>query len=155
MRANPERYIAGWRNVQRVPAAGYPAALDRLAAAVPDLSARRQARGDARPWEKKAIDCLVAQAALDHIWYTAFSARQHNGKKAWCWNFTVGKTPGKGHHQAIFVDGEAIMFEGHTDVVVARLPAPEAAPGSRVARNEPQQEPGTEGRNIFIQIANP
>lgn len=149
------RYIAGWRDVQRVPAAAYPAALDGLAAAVPDLAVRRQAREDARPWEKKAIDRLVAQAGLDHIWYTGFSARLHNGKKVWCWNFTVGRTPGQGHHQAIFVDGEAIMFKGATEEIVARLPAPQAAAGSGVARNEPPGEPGAQGRNIFIQIANP
>jgi hypothetical protein len=149
------RYIAGWRDVQRVPAAAYPAALDRLAAAVPDLAARRQAREDARPWEKKAIDRLVAQAGLAHVWYTGFGARLHKGRKVWCWNFTVGKTPGQGHHQAIFVDGEAIMFKGTTDEIVARQPAPQVVPGSGVARNEPPGEPGAEGRNIFIQIANP
>src|SRR5262249_27643657 len=32
-----------------------------------------------------------------------------------------------GHHQAAFVDGEAIIFNGRTD---ARMPAPECAPGS-------------------------
>ena len=84
------RYVAGWRDVARVPAAAYSAALDRVAAAVPDLAARRQAREDARPWEKKAIDRLVAQAGLDHVWYTAFGARKHNGRTLWCWNFTVG-----------------------------------------------------------------
>jgi len=149
------RYVAGWRDVARVPAAAYSAALDRLAAAVPDLAARRQAREDARPWEKTAIDRLVAQAGLDHVWYTAFSARKHNGRTLWCWNFTVGTTPGEGHHQAIFVDGEAIMFKGHTDEIVARLAAPQAAPGSGVARNEPSREPGSEGPNILFRIPNP
>jgi ribosomal protein S18 acetylase RimI-like enzyme len=48
-----------------------------------------------------------SQAGLSDIWYTAFGARAHHGKKVWCWNFTVGKPPGQGHHQAIFVDGEA------------------------------------------------
>jgi hypothetical protein len=149
------RYIAGWRGVQRVAAAAYPAALDKLAAGIPDLAARRQTREDARPWEKKTIDRLVAQAGLDGIWYTAFSAREHKGRKIWCWNFTVGKTPGQGHHQAIFADGEAIMFKGHTNEVVARMPAPEAAPESGVARNEPPGEPGSEGSNIVIRIASP
>jgi hypothetical protein len=149
------RYIAGWRGVRRVPAAVYPAALDSLMAVIPDLAVRRQMREDARPWEKKAIDRLVAEAGLDHIWYTAFSARQHNGRIVWCWNFTVGRTPGQGHHQAIFVDGEAIMFRGSTDEIVARMPAPEAAAGSSAARNEPTIEPGREGRNIILRIANP
>jgi len=149
------RYIAGWRHVRRVPAADYPAALDKLAARIPDLAARRQAREDARPWEKKAIDRLVAQAGLDHVWYTGFSAREHNGRKVWCWNFTVGTTPGQGHHQAIFVDGEAIMFAGRTDEIVARLPAPQAASGTGIARNEPSGEPGREGPNILIRISNP
>jgi hypothetical protein len=149
------RYIAGWRRVRRVPAAAYPAALDRLAAGIPDLAARRQMRENARPWEKKAIDRLVAEAGLDHIWYTGFDARQHNGSKVWCWNFTVGTTPGQGHHQAIFVDGEAIMFKGRTEQIVARMPAPECARGSSVPRNEPQMEPGKEGANIFLRITNP
>jgi hypothetical protein len=149
------RYIDGWQDVRRVPAAAYSAELDRLAAEIPDLAARRKMREDARPWEKKAIDRLVAQAGLSNIWYTGFSARAHNGKKLWCWNFTVGKTSGQGHHQAIFVDGEAIMFRGTTEEIVARMPAPEAVPGSGVARNEPDREPGTEGANILIRIANP
>jgi hypothetical protein len=149
------RYIAGWRGVRRVPAAAYPAALDKLAAVVPDLAARRRMREDARPWEKKAIDRLVAQAGLDSIWYTGFSGRQHDGRTFWCWNFTVGKIPGKGHHQAIFVNGEAMMFKGDTAEVVARVPAPECAPGSGVPRNEPELEPGTEGPNIFLRIPNP
>jgi hypothetical protein len=149
------RYIAGWRGVRRVPSGAYPAALDRLAAAIPDLAARRRMREDARPWEKKAIDRLVAQAFFSDIWYTAFSTREHNGRKVWCWNFTVGKTPGQGHHQAIFVDGEAIMFKGNSDKIVARMPTPEGAPGSGVARNEPQLEPGTEGPNISIRTTNP
>ena len=62
---------------------------------------------------------------------------------------------GEGHHQAIFVDGEAIMFKGHTDEIVARLAAPQAAPGSGVARNEPSREPGSEGPNILFRIPNP
>jgi hypothetical protein len=149
------RYIAEWRGVRRVPAAAYPAALDGLAASIPDLATRRQMREDARPWEKKAIDRLVAQVFLSDIWYTGFSTREHNGRKVWCWNFTVGKTPGQGHHQAVFIDGEAIMFKGNTDEIVSRRPAPECAPGSGVARNEPQLEPGTEGPNIIIRITNP
>jgi hypothetical protein len=149
------RYIAGWKNVRRVPAEAYSAALDKLASAVPDRAARRLAREDARPWEKKAIDHLVAQAFYSNIWYTAFGTREHNGRPVWCWNFTVGKTPGQGHHQAIFVDGEAIMFEGRTDKIVGRRPAPECAPGSGVASNAPDIEPGTEGLNISILIANP
>lgn len=149
------KYIAGWRDVRRVAPDAYPAALDKLAAGIPDLAARRRMRDDARPWEKKAIDRLVAAAFYSDVWYTAFGTREHDGRKVWCWNFTVGKTPGQGHHQAIFVDGEAIMFKGDTDLIVARLPAPECAPRSGVARNEPQQEPGTEGPNILIGIDNP
>jgi hypothetical protein len=135
------RYIDGWRDVQRVPPSAYPAALDKLAGRIPDLARRIQMREDARPWEKKAIDRLVAQASLSDIWYTTFSTRNHNGKKVCAWNFTVGRTPGQGHHQVVFVDGEAIMFKGSSDQIVTRMPAPECAPGSGVARNEPQQEP--------------
>jgi hypothetical protein len=149
------RYISGWKDVRRVPPEAYPAALDKLAATVPDRAARRRMREDTRPWEKKAIDHLVAEAFYSDIWYTALGTRQHNGSTVWCWNFTVGKTPGQGHHQAIFVDGEAIMFEGQTDKIVARRPAPECAPGSGVASNAPDLEPGTEGLNISLLIANP
>jgi hypothetical protein len=146
------RYIDGWRDVRRVPVAEYPAALDALAAGIPDLAARRSQREESRPWEKKLIDRLVASAGLDHIWYTAFSAREHNARKVWCWNLTVGQTPGEGHHQVIFVDGEAIMYEGSTDRVVARMPASQE---SGIASNEPEIEPGTEHPNISIMIANP
>ena len=149
------RYIAGWKGVKRVPAAAYAATLDNLAARIPDLAARRQMREDGRPWEKKAIDCLAAQASFTHLWYMAFSIREYNGKKVWCWNFTVGTKPGQGLHQVIFVDGEAIMFKGNTDTIVARMLAPECAPGSAVARNEPDKEPGMEHRNISFRIPNP
>jgi hypothetical protein len=149
------RYIDGWRDVRRVPIADYPAALDALAAGIPDLAARRSQREESRPWEKKVIDRLVAGAGLDHVWYTAFSAREHNARKVWCWNLTVGQTPGEGHHQVIFVDGEAIMYEGSTDRVVARMPAPQAAPEGGVSSNAPSIEPGTEHPNISIMIANP
>lgn len=146
------RYIDGWSDVRRLPAADYPAALDALAAGIPDLAARRSKREDARPWEKKIIDRLVAGAGLDCISYTAFGAREHDGRKVWCWNFTVGRAPGDEHHQVIFVDGEAIMFRGRTDRVVARMPAPQE---SGVGSNAPQIEPGTEGPNIILRISNP
>lgn len=150
------RYIQKWWGVKHLPHADYEAALDRLAARVPDLAARRQKSKDARPWEKKTIDLLVAQAFFSDIWYTAFTTREYDGKKVWCWNFTVGKTPGRqGHHQAIFVDGKAIMFKGDTDQIVAQRLAPEAAPGSGVVRNEPGMEPGTQHPNIMLMIANP
>lgn len=149
------RYIAGWRDVRRVPSAFYYEVLDELAQAIPDLKARRQMREDARPWEKKAIERLVARASLSDVWYTAFSAREHDGRKVWCWNFTVGKTPGEGHHQVVFVDGEAIMFKGVTDEIVARMPVPECAPGSGFARNEPGQDPEDDHPNITLLISNP
>jgi hypothetical protein len=149
------RYIEKWRGVQHMPRADYEAALDKLAARIPDLAARHQKRKDARPWEKNVIDRLVAQAFLSDIWYTSFSTREYNGRKVWCWNFTVGKTPGQGHHQTIFVDGKAIMFKGNTDQIVAQRPAPEATPASGVSSNEPETEPGTQHPNIRLIIANP
>jgi hypothetical protein len=149
------RYIEKWQGVQHLPRADYEAALDRLAARIPDLAARRQKSEDARPWEKNIIDRLVAQAFLSDIWYTSFSTREYNSRKVWCWNFTVGKTPGQGHHQAIFVDGKAIMFKGNTDQIVAQRPAPEAVPGSGVISNEPEIEPGTQHPNVVLTITNP
>jgi hypothetical protein len=47
------------------------------------------------------------------------------------------------------------MFKGRTDEVVARMPAPESDPGSGIARNEPQGEPGAHGPDLSIHIANP
>jgi hypothetical protein len=85
----------------------------------------------------------------------AFSIREYNGKKVWCWNFTVGTKPGQGLHQVIFVDGEAIMFKGTTDAIVGRIPAPECLPGSGVARNEPEEEPGTQHPNLVFPVSNP
>jgi hypothetical protein len=149
------RYIEKWQGVQHLPRADYEAALDRIAARIPDLAARRQKSEDARPWEKNVIDRLVAQAFLSDIWYTAFSTREYNGKTVWCWNFTVGKTPGQGHHQTIFVDGKAIMFKGNTDQIVAQRPTPEASPGSGVISNEPEIEPGTQHPNLVLTITNP
>jgi hypothetical protein len=122
----------------------------RRADRIPDLAARRQAREDARPWEKKIIERLMAQLGFDDVWYTTFSAREHDGRKVWCWNFVIG--PNEDHHQAIFVNGEAIVFKGCTSEIAARIAAPEAAPESGVARNEPEFEPGTEGPNISLMI---
>jgi Domain of unknown function (DUF4375) len=149
------RYIEKWQGVRHLPRADYEAALDRIAARIPDLAARRQKSEDTRPWEKNVIDRLVAQAFYSDIWYTAFGTREYNGKTVWCWNFTVGKTPGQGHHQAIFVDGKAIMFKGSTDQIVAQRPVPEALPGSGVMSNEPEIEPGTPHPNIRFTITNP
>ena len=148
-------YIGTWDNVRRLPLADYEQALDRIAADVPDLEKRREEYEAARPWEKRTIDRFVAQIGLDYVWYTAFSAKEYNGKTVWCWNFVVGRTLGEGHHHAIFVDGEAIIFKGDTDEIAARIPAPESASGSGVARNEPEQEPGTQHPNISILIENP
>jgi hypothetical protein len=147
-------YIGTWDNVRRLPRADYEQALDRIVADVPDLEKRREEYEAARPWEKRTIDRFVAQTGLDYVWYTAFSAREYDGKTVWCWNFVVGRTIGEGHHQAIFADGEAIIFKGDTDEVAARMPAPESASGSGVARNEPEQEPGTQHPNISILIDN-
>ncbi len=149
------RYIEKWQGVRHLPRPDYEAALDRIAARIPDLAVRRQEAEGARPWEKNVIERLVAQAFLSDIWYTSFSTREYNGKKVWCWNFTVGKTPGQGHHQTIFVDGEAIMFKGNTDQVVARRPVPEASPGSGVVSNAPEMEPGTQHPNLLLTITNP
>jgi len=148
-------YIGTWDNVRRLPLADYEQALDRMVADVPDVENRRQEYEAARPWEKRIIDRFVAQLGLDYVWYTAFSSREYNGRTVWCWNFVVGRTVGEGHHHAIFVDGEAIIFKGDTDEVAARMPAPEGASGSGVARNEPEQEPGTQHPNISILIDNP
>jgi hypothetical protein len=148
-------YIGTWDNVRRLPRADYEQALDRIAADVPDLEKRREEYEAARPWEKRTIDRFVAQIGLDYVWYTAFSAREYNGKRVWCWNFVVGRTIGEGHHHAIFVNGEAIIFKGDTDEVAARIPAPESASGSGVARNEPEEDPGTQHPNISLLIENP
>lgn len=149
------RYIEKWSGVQRLPPTDYEAALDKLMPRIPNLAERRQMREDARPWEKKLIDQFIAQIGLDYVWYTAFSTREYNGKKVWCWNFVVGRTPGEGHHHSIFVDGEAVIFKGDTDEVVARMPAPECALESRVARTQPEAEPGSYHPNITFPIANP
>ena len=48
------------------------------------------------------------------------------------------------------------MFNGDTGEIVAQVPAPEAARGSGVARNEPEFDPGTMlGPNLRIDIGNP
>ena len=120
-----------------------------------NLEVRKQARDDGRAWEKKAIDRLVKSAGLDNAWYTIFSPRHYNGKTVWCWNFTVGTIPGKGHHHVVFDDGEAIMFKGETDVVVARIPAPECAPDSGIGRNEPSHDPSIKTPNLAWNIGNP
>jgi Domain of unknown function (DUF4375) len=148
-------YIGTWENVRRLPLADYKQALDRIVAGIPDLKERRKEYEAARPWEKRTIDRFVAQIDLDYVWYTTFTEREYNDRKVWCWNFVVGRTIGEGHYQAIFVDGEAIIFKGDTDEVVARLPAPESASGSGVARNEPEGQPGARHPNLALLIANP
>ena len=149
------RYIDHLKNIRVVGPQRYEAELDKLMSAIPDLEARRTARADARPWEKKTIERVMTAKGLDHVWYTAFSTRTHGGKTLWCWNFTVGTTPGQGHHQAIFADGEVIVYHGDTDDIVARAPCPEAAEDSTAERTEPDREPGTDGGNIIIRITNP
>lgn len=148
-------YIGNWEKVRRLPRADYEQALDRIVAGIPDLKERREEYEAARPWEKRIIDQFVAQIGLDYVWYTTFTEREYNGRKVWCWNFVVGRTVGEGHHQAIFVDGEAIIFKGDTDEVVARLPAPESASGSGVARHEPDGQPGAHHPNLALLITNP
>jgi hypothetical protein len=145
------RYIKSWPSVRRVDPKVYEAELDKLMAVIPNLEVRKQARDNARPWEKKAIDRLAKSAGLDNVWYTTFSSRRHNGKTVWCWNFTVGTT----HHHVVFDNGEAIMFKGGTDVVVARIPAPECAPDSSVRRNEPSHDPSIKTPNLVWNIGNP
>jgi hypothetical protein len=148
-------YIGSWENVRRLPLADYQQALDRIVADVPDLKERREEYEAARPWEKQTIDRFVAQIGFDYVWYSTFTAREYIDRKVWCWNFVVGRTIGEGHHQAIFVDGEAIIFKGDTDKVVARMPAPESASGSGVARNEPEGQPVADHPNRAMLIANP
>jgi Domain of unknown function (DUF4375) len=148
-------YIGSWENVRRLPLADYQQALDRIVADVPNLKERREEYEAARPWEKQTIDRFVAQIGFDYVWYTTFTEREYNDRKVWCWNFVVGRTIDEGHHQAIFVDGEAIIFKGDTDKVVARMAAPECASGSGVARNEPEGQPGADHPNRVMLIANP
>jgi hypothetical protein len=38
-------------------------------------------------------------------------------------DFRLGKMPGQGRHQAIFFDGEAIMFKGRTDEIAGKSDA--------------------------------
>jgi hypothetical protein len=147
------RYIDSWRSLRIVPDKAYQMELDQLAKRIPDLERRQKAREDARPWEKKAIERLMKLGEAK-IYYTAFSARIWKEKKYWCWNFTT--TPGQsgGHHQAMFVDGELIVFMGKTDEILARAPAPECAVGSAVARNEPGQAPDGLHPNLILKINN-
>ena len=149
------RYIDGLKNIRVVAPPRYEEELNKLMSVIPDLELRRKARADARPWEKKTIERVMTDKGLDHVWYTAMSARTHGGKNLWCRNFTVGTTPGEGHHQAIFADGEIIVYKGHTDEIVTRAPCPEAVEGSDLPRSEPDRQPGTEGSNIIIRISNP
>jgi hypothetical protein len=148
-------YIGSWENVRRLPLADYKQALDGIVARIPDLKERREEYEAAGPWEKRKIDRFIAQMGFDYVWYTTFSEKEYNGRKVWCWNFVIGRTIGEGHHHAIFVDGEAIIFEGDTDKVVARIPAPESASISGVTRNEPRGQPDADHPNRAFLIANP
>jgi hypothetical protein len=143
------RYIDGWKNLRYVPDSQYEIEINQLAARIPDLAAREQAHQEARAWEKKAIERLMHG---EKTYYTAFSTRTWNGKSVWCWNFTT--TPGDkgGHRQAIFVDGELVIFMGDTPEIIARAPASECAPGSTTPRNEPDKAPGSLSPNIIIRI---
>jgi hypothetical protein len=145
------RYIQGWTNLRYVPDGQYPTEIDRLAARIPDLTAREKAHQEARAWEKKAIEKLM-QSDKSPIYYTAFSARSWNAKTVWCWNFTTAPGDKGGHHQAIFIDGEIIIFKGDTPEIIARAPAPECAPGSTMRRNEPDKPPGSIGPNMLLRI---
>jgi hypothetical protein len=142
-------YIDGWTNLRYVPDDQYDAEIDRLAARIPDLAAREKAHQEARAWEKKAIENLMRGSK---VYYTTFGIRTWNEKTVWCWNFTVMPGYAEGHRQAIFVDGEIIIFMGDTPEVIVHAPAPECVPGSTTSRNEPDQTPGSLNPNISIRI---
>jgi len=128
-----ERYVNGLKNIRRVRYDRYEAELDRLTRLIPNLEERKARHEEARPWEHKRIDELVALAGQSELWHTAFSLRQHEGQSVWTWNMRTDA----GHHQVIFHDGEAIMFKGRSDEIVARLPAPEQRPDSGVPSSAP------------------
>ena len=144
-------YISAWRNVRRVAPDRYDIELDNLMPAIPDLAARKATREDTRSWEKKRIDQLIAAAGQSEIWYTAFSARELDGQQLWAWNLTTST----GHHYVVFHAGEALLFKGDTDAIVARVPAPEQREDSGVASNQPQQKPGSLEFNLVLRINNP
>lgn len=133
-----ERYLAKLKNIRRVPYDRYEAELDRLTRRIPDLEERKAKREEARPWEQKRIDELVELAGQSQLWCTAFSVRQHEGQSLWAWNMRTDA----GHHQVIFHDGEAIMFSGRSDEIVARLPAPEQRADSGMPSSQPARPPG-------------
>jgi hypothetical protein len=121
-----QRYIEGFHNIKRMNTSDQVAELNRLMLTIPDLELRKQKAEEARPWQHKRIDEVVKAAGQpdrgnSEDWMTTLSTRNYAGKSRTCWNMRLQS----GHHQVIFHNGEALLFRGETDEIVARVAAPE------------------------------
>ena len=97
------------------------AEVERRAAALPDREERKRAALENEPRYMKLIRGLVARAGQKLVRVNAGDPNhQHNGKRTVAWHFSTDK----GHHYMVDTDGQALMFDGTTENLVAQIDAP-------------------------------
>jgi hypothetical protein len=118
-------WISTWPEVRWVTPEQYSQEVERLAAVVPDLAARKQRAEENRPWQHKRIDDVVARSGQELIMLTAIErAASAAGLSGELWHIVTNR----GHHRVMFANHEALMLQGERDEIIARVPAPEAEP---------------------------
>jgi hypothetical protein len=118
-------WISAWPEVRWVTPEQYRQELDRLAAIVPDLAARKKRAEENRPWQHKRIDDVVARSGQELMMLTGIErAASAAGRTGELWHIVTNR----GHHRVMFANHEALMLQSERDEIITRVPAPEAKP---------------------------
>jgi hypothetical protein len=118
-------WISTWPEVRWVTPEQYRRELERLAALVPDLAARKLKAEENRPWQHKRIDDVVARSGQELMLLTGIErAASAAGLTGELWHIVTNR----GHHRVMFANREALMLQSERDEIIARVPAPEAKP---------------------------
>lgn len=107
-------WVATWPDARWVAAAAFEKELDRLAAVIPDLPARRRSAEQSQPWQFKRIDEVMTTAGHRLLRLIGVDGGE--------WHLATDR----GQHRVKFANREAMLLRGDGDDVIARVPAPEA-----------------------------